>query len=76
MLGTFNDKFNLSHTVNWVSFGDHFPGSFNKMLYLNFIDTPLGYVSPLAGVTKISTDPYSTIYSYYTKVFVFAFHFI
>jgi hypothetical protein len=43
--------FNMSHTVNALSFGQQFPG----------------IVNPLDGATKIQTAPVSRLYQYYIK---------
>uniref|UniRef100_A0A7S4KYL0 Endoplasmic reticulum vesicle transporter C-terminal domain-containing protein n=1 Tax=Paramoeba aestuarina TaxID=180227 RepID=A0A7S4KYL0_9EUKA len=46
------NKYNVSHTINHLSFGADFPG----------------HVNPLDGVTKISSDPFSASYTYFTIV--------
>mmetsp|Transcript_22591 Transcript_22591/g.63418 ORF Transcript_22591/g.63418 Transcript_22591/m.63418 type:complete len:397 (+) Transcript_22591:79-1269(+) len=48
----FMDKWNMSHRIERVSFGQDYPGIQN----------------PMDGVEKISTDAFSSTYSYFVKI--------
>ena len=45
-------QFNLSHTINLISFGQHYPGLIN----------------PLDGQVIVSNDEYSSMYQYFVKI--------